>query len=438
LIERYTLPRMGAIWSDENKFKKWLEVELCVCDVQAQKGMIPAQAVEQIRSRAQFSIERILEIEQEVKHDVIAFLTNVGEYVGDASRYIHLGMTSSDLLDTSNALLLREAGQIILNDIHELRTAIKARAIEHKNTACIGRSHGIHAEPTTFGLKLALWYDELARHIRRFERAIETISVGKISGAVGTFAHLDPDIEEAVCEKLQLIPAPVSTQIVQRDRYAEYLTSLALIGSSLEKFATEIRSLQRTEILEVEEYFSRGQKGSSAMPHKRNPVNCEQIAGLARVVRANSLAGMENVNLWHERDITHSSVERIILPDSTILIDYMLNRFTSIIRDLLVYPENMKSNLNKTNGLIFSQSVLLALTKKQMLRETAYRLVQQCAMETWKTGEPFKDLLLKQKEITDILSQNEIDELFDLDVQLRNVDKIFARAGIEVTATAEK
>lgn len=430
MIERYTLPKMGAIWTDENKFKKWLDVEICVCEVQAEKGLIPVQAVEQIRSQAHFNIDRILEIEREVKHDVIAFLTNVGEYIGDASRYIHLGMTSSDLLDTSNALLMREAGHIILDDLKELRAALKARAIEHKDTPCIGRSHGIHAEPTTFGLKMALWYDEVGRHIQRLERSIDVISVGKISGAVGTFAHLDPEIEEAVCKKLSLKPAPVSTQIVQRDRYADFLTTLALIGSSLEKFATEIRSLQRTEILEAEEYFSKGQKGSSAMPHKRNPVSCEQIAGLARVVRSNSLAGMENVNLWHERDITHSSVERVILPDSTILIDYMVNKFKNIISKLIVYPENMMKNLYQTNGLIFSQSVLLALTKKQMLRETAYRIVQKCAMETWKTGKPFKELLLGEKEITDVLSKKEIADLFDLKVQLRNVGKIFQRAGI--------
>ncbi len=430
MIERYTLPEMSAIWKDENKFKKWLDVEICVCEVQAEKGLIPDDAVEQIRSKAHFNIDRILDIEREVKHDVIAFLTNVGEYVGEASRYIHLGMTSSDLLDTSNALLMREAGHIILDDLKELRAALKARAIEHKDTPCIGRSHGIHAEPTTFGLKMALWYDEVGRHIQRLERSIDVISVGKISGAVGTFAHLDPEIEEAVCKRLNLKPAPVSTQIVQRDRYADFLTTLALIGSSLEKFATEIRSLQRTEILEAEEYFSKGQKGSSAMPHKRNPVSCEQIAGLARVVRSNSIAGMENVNLWHERDITHSSVERVILPDSTILIDYMVNKFTNIISKLIVYPENMMKNLYQTNGLIFSQSVLLALTKKQMLRETAYRIVQKCAMETWKTGKPFKELLLVEKKITDVLSKKEIDDLFDLKVQLRNVDKIFERAGI--------
>ncbi len=430
MIARYTLPRMGAIWTDENKFKRWLEVEICVCEAQVELGVIPAEAVEQIRSKAQFNTQRILEIEQEVKHDVIAFLTNVGEYVGEAARYIHFGMTSSDLLDTANALLMREAGEIILEDLHQLRSAIKKRALEHKYTYCIGRSHGVHAEPTTFGLKLAVWYDEIDRHIDRLKSAIEIVSVGKVSGAVGTFSHLDPDIEELACKKLKLKPALASTQIIQRDRYAQYLTTLALIGSSLEKFATELRGLQRTEILEVEEFFSKGQKGSSSMPHKRNPVTCEQISGLSRVVRANALASMENIALWHERDISHSSVERIIIPDSTILIDYMLNKFNQIIENLLVYPENMKANLERMGGLIFSQAVLLALTRKGLLREKAYRLVQDCAMEVWKTKKPFKELLLQQAEIMALLSSKEIEDCFDIKIHLRNVDKIFKRVGI--------
>lgn len=430
MIARYSLPQMGAIWTDENKFKKWLEVEICVCEAQAELGLIPAEAVEQIRRQAQFNTQRILEIEQVVKHDVIAFLTNVGEYVGEASRYIHFGMTSSDLLDTTNALLMREAGEIILEDLYQLRSVLKKRALEHKYTYCIGRSHGVHAEPTTFGLKLAVWYDEVGRHIDRLKSAIAIISVGKVSGAVGTFSHLDPIIEELVCKKLSLKPAPASTQIIQRDRYAQYLTTLALIGSSLEKFATEIRSLQRTEILEVEEFFSKGQKGSSAMPHKRNPVTCEQISGLSRVVRANALASMENIALWHERDITHSSVERIILPDSTILIDYMLNKMIKIIDNLLVYPENMKANLEKMGGLVFSQAVLLALTRKGMLREKAYKIVQQCSMEVWKTRRPFKELLLQHSEIMKVLSPEEIENCFDLTIHLRNVDKIFERVGI--------
>jgi adenylosuccinate lyase len=430
VIARYTLPKMGAIWTENNKFKKWLEVEIAVCEIQAETGLIPREAVKEIQEKSDFKIERILEIEDEVKHDVIAFLTNVAEYVGEFSRYIHLGMTSSDLLDTANALLMKEAGEILLTDLHQLQHELKSKAIEHKDTACIGRSHGIHAEPTTFGLKMALWYDEVNRHITRLERAIETISYGKVSGAVGTFAHLDPIIEEKVCQKLNLNPAPVSTQIIQRDRYAEYLTTMALIGCSLEKFATEVRNLQRTEILEAEEYFSKGQKGSSSMPHKRNPVVTEQISGLARILRANAQAAMENVTLWHERDISHSSVERVIVPDSTILLNYMLSKFTKLVKNLLVYPENMKINLNKTNGLIFSQSVLLSLTQKGISRETAYRLVQTCAMESWQTKKDFKQLLLKNKEIKEFLSDREISDMFDLKVQLRNVDKIFERVGI--------
>jgi len=430
LIARYTLPAMGSIWTEKNKFEKWLEVEIAVCEVQAELELIPGEAVEEIRDKANFKIERILEIEKEVKHDVIAFLTNVAEYVGDASRFIHLGMTSSDLLDTANALLMKEAGGILIEDLNALREALKTRAIEHKNTECIGRSHGIHAEPTTFGLKMALWYDEINSHIQRMERAVAAISYGKISGAVGTFAHLDPVVEEKVCEKLGLKPAPISTQIIQRDRYAEFLTTIALIGSSLEKFSIEIRSLQRTEILEVEEYFSKGQKGSSAMPHKRNPVTSEQISGLARLLRSNSMAAMENVALWHERDISHSSVERIILPDSTILLDYMLNKMTKLVENLLVYPENMKTNLNKTNGLIFSQSVLLALTQKKLRRETAYSLVQKCAMECWNTGKDFKSLLMEDSEIMMNLSEDEIENIFDLKKHLRNVNQIFERVGI--------
>ena len=430
MIERYTLPKMGAIWTDENKFNKWLDVEITVCQVQAELGAIPNAALEQIKDKATFNVKRILEIEQEVKHDVIAFLTNVGESVGAASRYIHLGMTSSDLLDTAMALLMREAGQIILDDLHQLRAVLKKRAIEHKPTVCIGRSHGVHAEPTTFGLKLALWYDEVGRHLKRLDNAIDVISVGKLSGAVGTFAHLDPIVEEQVCNKLGLKPAPVSTQIIQRDRYAEYLMTLALIGSSLEKFATEIRNLQRTEILEVEEYFSTGQKGSSAMPHKRNPVTCEQICGLSRVVRANAIASLENISLWHERDITHSSVERIIVPDSTILINYMLTRFITIIDKLLIYPDNMRKNLEKLGELVFSQAILLALTRTGMLREDAYRIVQNCAMEVWKTGKSFKQLVLEQQEIAERLTRDEIESCFNLDVHLRNVDKIYERVGI--------
>lgn len=431
MIKRYTRPQIGAIWSNANKFKKWLQVELCVCEAQAEYGNIPKHALEIIKQKANFNVKRISEIEQEVKHDVIAFLTNVGEYIGKESRYIHLGMTSSDLLDTAFALLMREAGAIILDDLTRLREEIKKKARQYKNTVCIGRSHGVHAEPTTFGLKMALWFDEVKRNIERFERAIQTISVGKISGAVGTFAHLDPKIEEYVCRKLNLQPAPVSNQIIQRDRYAEYLTTLALIGCSLEKFATEIRNLQRTEILEVEEYFSASQKGSSAMPHKRNPITCERICGLARVVRSNCMAAMENVSLWHERDISHSSVERIIVPDSTILIDYMLHHFIGIIKNLLVYPENMMNNIYKTNGIIFSQAILISLIKKGLSREKAYRLVQQRALDVWHSAETdFKKAIFSDYEISKLLSAEEIENCFDLKNQLKNIDTIFNKVGL--------
>ncbi|MDZ7261573.1 MAG: adenylosuccinate lyase [candidate division KSB1 bacterium] len=430
MIQRYTLPQMAAIWSDENKYRTWLEVEILACEAQARLGKIPQEVVPVIRQKAKFEVARILEIEETVKHDVIAFLTNVAEHVGEASRYIHLGMTSSDLLDTSLAVLMRQAGEIILSGLKNLREVLKTRALEHKDTVCIGRSHGVHAEPTTFGLKMALWYDELGRDIRRLERAIEIISVGKISGAVGTFAHLEPEVEEYVCQKLNLKPAAISTQILQRDRHAEFLTTLALIACSLEKFATEIRSLQRTEILEVEEPFTKGQKGSSAMPHKRNPITCERIVGLARLVRANALAAMENVALWHERDITHSSVERVIIPDSTILVHYMLTKFTQVMTNLVVYPENMKKNLEKTRGLIFSQYLLLALVEKGLSREKAYSLVQENAMKVWESNQEFKDAVLKDDRIKKVLTLAEIEACFDLGRYLTHVDRIFQRVGL--------
>ncbi|HEX9653286.1 MAG TPA: adenylosuccinate lyase [bacterium] len=430
MIERYTRPEMARIWSDENKFQTWLKVELLVCEALAQLGEIPQEALAAIKSKANFDPQRVLEIEQTVKHDVIAFLTDVAEHVGPASRYIHLGMTSSDLLDTALACLMREAGFLLLDKLDRLKSSLGKRAVEFKHTVCIGRSHGIHAEPTTFGLKLALWYGEIGRNMQRLEQAIETISVGKISGAVGTFAHISPWVESYVCAKLNLRAAPVSTQIVQRDRHAEYMTVLALTGASLEKIATEIRSLQRTEILEVEEPFSKGQKGSSAMPHKRNPITCERIAGLARVLRGNALAAMENVALWHERDITHSSVERITVPDSTALLDYMLHLMTDIIANLAVYPENMLTNLEKTNGLIFSQALLLALTRKGVTREEAYRLVQTRALEVWSSGASFKTALLQDDEIKEHLSDDEIDRCFDLKRNLQHVDYIFKRVGL--------
>ena len=430
MISRYTLPEMGNIWSQENRYRKWLDVELAVCEVLTERGVVPQDAWKEIRTKAGFDSGRIDEIEATVHHDVIAFLTSVAEHVGSASRYIHLGMTSSDMLDTATSLQLKEAGEILLSRLERLRGALRKRALEHKETVCIGRSHGIHAEPTTFGLKLALWYDEAGRNIHRMKEAVESISVGKISGAVGTFAHLDPEVEESVCQKLGLKPAPVSTQVVQRDRHAQYLSTLAIIGASLEKIAVEIRHLQRTEVLEAEEYFSKGQKGSSSMPHKRNPITCERIAGLARLLRTNALAGLENVALWHERDISHSSVERVILPDSTILLDYMLHKATDLIDRLLVYPDRMRQNLDMTRGLIFSQAVLLALTKKGVSREDAYRLVQDRSIHCWKTGENFKESVLKDGAIKKVLSEEEIEACFDLRVHLRNVGRIFERAGL--------
>ena len=421
---------MGRIWEEQNKFSIWLEIELLACEAQADLGVIPKEAVKVIREKASFNVARIDEIEREVKHDVIAFLTNVGEYVGPEARFIHLGMTSSDVLDTCLAVQMKQSGELITADLRKLANVLGRRAREFKKTIMVGRTHGIHAEPTTFGLKLALWYDETHRNMDRLAGAIDRISVGQISGAVGTFEHLSPKVEEYVCKKMGLKPAPVSTQILQRDRHAEFLSVLAVIGSSLEKFATEIRHLQRTEVLEAEEYFAKGQKGSSAMPHKRNPITCERIAGLSRVLRGNAVAGMENVALWHERDITHSSVERIIVPDSCILVDYMLTLLTDVLDRLIVYPENMLENLNRTNGLIFSQSVLLALTRKGMKREDAYRIVQSSAMDVWRSGRSFKDVLKEDGELTKVLMSDELDSMFDLNKSVRNVDYVFERAGL--------
>jgi adenylosuccinate lyase len=421
---------MGRIWEDQNKFRIWLEIEILACEAQAEFGVIPRDAVKVIREKAAFDVERIDEIEREVKHDVIAFLTNVGEHVGPDARFIHLGMTSSDVLDTSLAVQMKQSGELILASLHRLTEVLSRRAKEFKTTIMVGRTHGVHAEPTTFGLKLALWYDETRRNIDRLQAAVDRISVGQISGAVGTYEHLSPKVEEYVCKKLGLKPAPVSTQVLQRDRHAEFVSTLALTGSSLEKFATEIRHLQRTEILEAEEYFSPGQKGSSAMPHKRNPITCERIAGLSRVLRGDALAAMENVALWHERDITHSSVERVVIPDSCILLDYVLALFTDVIDKLIVYPDNMLKNLDRTHGLIFSQSVLLALTNKGMKREDAYRIVQSCAMEVWQTGKDFKDVLGSNNEVTRKLNPAEIAAMFDLTKSIRNVDFIFTRVGL--------
>ncbi|HXX62931.1 MAG TPA: adenylosuccinate lyase [Bacteroidota bacterium] len=431
MITRYTRPAMGRIWNEHNKFQIWLDIEILACEAQAELGVIPREAVNVIRAKATFDVERIDEIEKEVRHDVIAFLTNVGEHVGPEARYIHLGMTSSDVLDTCLAVQMKQSGEMLLAGLQKLADVLARRAKEFKGTVMVGRTHGIHAEPTTFGLKLALWFDETRRNLDRLRSAVDRISVGQISGAVGTYEHLSPAVEEYVCSRLGLAPAPVSTQILQRDRHAEFMTTLALIGSSLEKFATEIRHLQKTEVLEAEEYFAKGQKGSSAMPHKRNPITCERIAGLARVLRGNALAAMEDVSLWHERDITHSSVERIVVPDSCILLDYILALMTDVIDRLIVYPENMKKNLDRTHGLIFSQAVLLALTKKGMKREDAYRIVQNAAMEVWQSGKEFRDVLHGIPEVAIALSMQELQAIFDLANSVLNVDYIFHRVGLD-------
>ena len=430
MIARYTRPAMGKIWEDRNKFQIWLDIEILACEAQAELGVIPEEAVRVIREKAAFDVARIEEIEGEVKHDVIAFLTNVGEHVGAESRFIHLGMTSSDVLDTCLAVQMKQSGELLLAGLSRFSGVLARRAVEFKTTIMVGRTHGIHAEPTTFGLKLALWLDENRRNTDRLMGALERISVGQISGAVGTFEHLSPKVEEHVCRKLGLKPAPVSTQILQRDRHAEFMSTLALIGSSLEKIATEIRHLQKTEVLEAEEYFSKGQKGSSAMPHKRNPITCERIAGLSRVLRGNALAAMENVALWHERDITHSSVERVVVPDSCILLDYMIDLLTDVIDRLIVYPANMVKNLERTRGLIFSQAVLLALTSRGMKREEAYRIVQALAMEAWQSEKNFKELLMAEEQVRQMIPAQELEELFDLKKSIRNVDYIFRRVGL--------
>ncbi|NIA19334.1 MAG: adenylosuccinate lyase [Xanthomonadaceae bacterium] len=427
MIDRYTRPEMGKIWSEENKYRAWLKVELAACEALAAMGMIPEEAYTTIREKADFSVSRIQEIEREVRHDVIAFLTSVGEFVGPDSRYIHLGMTSSDVLDTALGLQLKEAGELILTDIDRLMEVLEEKAYQYRDCVMIGRSHGIHAEPITFGLKLAIWFDEIKRQRRRFVLALEDVSVGKISGAVGTFANIVPEVEERVCRKLGLLPALASSQIVQRDRQASFFTVLALLAGSLEKFATEIRHLQRTEVGEAEEFFHAGQKGSSAMPHKRNPILSENICGLARLVRSNSLAAMENMPLWHERDISHSSVERIIAPDSTILIDFMLQRFIGLMDKLVVYPERMLENLQLTGGTIYSQGVLLALARHGISREQAYRWVQKNAMDSFKKGTSFKDNLLNDPEVMKVLSADEIENLFKVEHHLRQIPAIFRR-----------
>lgn len=427
MISRYSRPEMTALWEPESRYRAWLLVEILACEANARLGLIPRRALAAIKKKADFDVKRIDEIETIVKHDVIAFLTNVGEHVGPDSRFIHLGLTSSDVLDTSLAYLLQKAADLIIADIKELRAVLKKKAHAYKDTVMIGRSHGVHAEPVTFGLKMALWYEEMGRNLERMVRARDAVSVGKVSGAVGTFANIHPSVEKHVCKKLGLTPEPVATQVVQRDRHAEFLSALALIASSLEKFSVELRHLQRTEVLEAEEYFSEGQKGSSAMPHKRNPISAENLSGLARVVRANSLAALENVALWHERDISHSSVERIIMPDSTILIDYMLARFTRLVDRLFVYPKNMERNMALSRGLFHSETVMLALVEKGVTRETAYRFVQRNAMQVWKEGGDFAERLKSDRDIAKHLTPRDIDRCFELKHTLRRVDFIFKR-----------
>ena len=430
VLERYTLPEMAELWSLENKFKKWLEVEILACEAWAELGVIPREAAALIRRKASFSVERILELEAETRHDVVAFTRCVAESLGEEAKYVHYGLTSSDVVDTALAVLMKEAADLILQQLDALLDVLKAKAREHKTTIMMGRTHGIHAEPTTFGLKMALYVAEMQRNRLRLERARDTVACGKISGAVGTFANLPPQVEAYVCRKLGLSPAPISTQILQRDRHAEFMAALAIAAGTLEKLATEIRGLQKTETREVEEPFYAGQKGSSAMPHKRNPVGCEQICGLARVVRANAMAALENMPLWHERDISHSSTERIIIPDSTTLLHYMLHRMTRIVGDLRVYPENMRRNMEKTMGLIFSQKVLLTLVEKGMAREAAYDLVQKYAMEAWEKQKPFRELLASDPVIMSTLTPKELQACFDPAYHLKCVDEIFARVGI--------
>src|SRR4051812_4023133 len=418
---------MGRIWSDESKFRKWLQVEVAATAVLSEAGLVPKHAASMIRKKADFDLQRIYQIEAEVKHDVIAFTTAVAEKIGPESRWLHYGLTSNDVVDTAQALMVKEASSILRDDLQRLHEVLKRRALEFRHTPMIGRTHGIHAEPITFGLKLANFYDEVTRDIERFERAAEEMRVGKFSGAVGNGAHLDPDLEVKICERLGLSVAPITSQVIQRDRHANYIATLAVIASTLDRIATEIRHLQRTEVREAEEFFSEKQKGSSAMPHKRNPVNCEQISGLARVIRANAQAAFENVALWHERDISHSSVERIILPDSTILMDYMLAKMTEIIAKLIVYPQRMMKNLESTGGLIFSGQLLLDLAESGMSREDAYRLVQGHAMRAWKQELNFRELIRNDKKISKRISAQQLSRAFSLKRQLRNVDKIFER-----------
>jgi adenylosuccinate lyase len=427
MIARYSLPKMAGVWQENFKFKTMLAIEILTLEALAREKKVPLKALKRIKKKAKFNLRKIQQIEEKTQHDVVAFVTNVAQYIGPDARYLHLGLTSSDLLDTALGVQLKAASDILIKDLNKLLKILAKKAKSYKDMVCIGRTHGVHAEPTTFGLKLCLSYDETKRNLERLLQAKEAVSQGKISGAVGTYANVEPEVEAYVCKKLGLKPAKISTQIIPRDVYAQYIATLAIIGSSLEKFATEIRHLQRTEVLEAEEPFGKGQKGSSAMPHKRNPVICERICGLSRLLRANALAAMENISLWHERDISHSSVERVIMPDSTMVLDYMLNKFIEVIEGLIVYPDNMLANLVKTKGLIFSQRVLLELMDRGLSRNKAYDLVQGCAMKTWKQNTDFKDNLLNNKEVSKYLSPKELDEIFNLNYYLRNVNKIFKR-----------
>lgn len=430
MIDRYTRPEMGAIWTEENKFHAWLEVEILACEAWAELGEIPKEDVQKIREKATFSVNRIKEIEEETRHDVVAFTRTVSESLGEEKKWVHYGLTSTDVVDTALSYLLKQANTILIKDIENFIAILKHKAQEHKYTVMMGRTHGVHAEPTTFGLKLALWYEEMKRNLERFKQAAQGVEFGKISGAVGTYANIDPFVEKYVCEKLGLTPAPISTQTLQRDRHAYYLSTLALIATSIEKFATEIRGLQKSEVREVEEFFAKGQKGSSAMPHKRNPIGSENMTGMARVIRGYMLTAYENVSLWHERDISHSSAERIILPDATIALNYMLNRFSNIVKNLTVFPENMKRNMDRTLGLIYSQRVLLSLIEKGWVRETAYDTVQPLAMQAWEQQVPFRSLVESNEKIMATLSKEELADCFDYHYHLKHVDTIFERLGL--------
>ncbi|MDD5281413.1 MAG: adenylosuccinate lyase [Candidatus Omnitrophica bacterium] len=430
MIERYSLPQMKSIWQEEFKFKTMLAIEILALEAYAKEGIVPSQAVKRIKQKARFSIQQINKIEEKTQHDVVAFVSNVAQYIGKDAQYLHMGLTSSDILDTTLGVQLKSASDILIADLEKLLKILANKAKAYKDMVCIGRTHGVHAEPTTFGLKIALWFDEIHRNLARLKQAQNEVCVGKLSGAVGTYSNIEPNVESYVCKKLGLKPVNIATQVIQRDVYAQYIATLAVIGASLEKFATEIRHLQKTEVLEAEEPFGKGQKGSSAMPHKRNPVICERICGLARLLRANAQVGFENVTLWHERDISHSSVERIIFPDSTLALDYMLNKFIEVVSGLKVYPDNMLTNLAKTRGLIFSQRVLIALMNKGLGRTQAYDLVQKAAMQTWKGTGNFKDNLLAVPGAARYLSAKELDKIFDLDFYLRNVNKIFKKVGL--------